>query len=70
MQLGLLHELASLQGGHPESVPVKALVAVPGTPGRGPRGVCVRPVFALAWVCSLFVGCRVVQVLCRVFFVF
>jgi len=31
-RVGLLHELATLPGGHPESVPVNALVAVPGTP--------------------------------------
>ena len=31
-RIGLLHELASLKGGHPESVPINALVAVEGTP--------------------------------------
>ena len=29
-RIGLLHELASLKGGHPESVPINALVAVEG----------------------------------------
>lgn len=31
-RIGLLHELATLDGGHPESVPINALVAVEGTP--------------------------------------
>lgn len=31
-RVGLLHTIATLKGGHPESVPINALVAVPGTP--------------------------------------
>ncbi|KAI9217641.1 biotin synthase-like protein [Blastocladiella britannica] len=31
-RVGMLHTLATLPNGHPESVPVNALVAVPGTP--------------------------------------
>ena len=45
-RIGLLHELASLKGGHPESVPINALVAVEGTPiatRAKPKGLmCLR----------------------------
>ena len=42
-RVGLLHELVTLAGGHPESVPVNALVAVPGTPiGDGGKAQQVR----------------------------
>ena len=56
-RVGLLHELANLPGGHPESVPINALVAVPGTPiGDGGKAEPVD-VFGM---CRMIAAARIV----------